>query len=140
LKEGLMKIYTSDSRPSRVANPAYFSGSVWLDEVVTNAAPSRLKAVRVTFAPGGRTAWHTHPFGQTLYVTAGTGVVQLQGQAPQLIRVGDTVSILPNEVHWHGATATQTMTHLAMQEADEAGTDAVWLQLVSEEEYAVPSV
>jgi quercetin dioxygenase-like cupin family protein len=133
-----MKIFTSESRASKTGNPAYFTGAVWLDEVVANAAPSRLKALRVSFAPGARTAWHTHPLGQTLHVLAGTGLVQLAGQAPQLMRTGDTVSILPNEVHWHGATATQTMTHLAMQETDETGTDAVWLLQVTEEEYVVP--
>ncbi|WP_213805803.1 cupin domain-containing protein [Granulicella sp. dw_53] len=130
-----MKILKPEDRPTRPGNPEYFTGSVWLDEVIVNQPPSRLKAFRVSFTPGARTAWHTHPVGQTLHVLAGTGLIQLQGQPVQIIRPGDTVSILPNELHWHGASPNHTMTHLALQEADEAGTDAVWSQQVTDEEY-----
>jgi quercetin dioxygenase-like cupin family protein len=131
-----MKIFTPESRPSKPVNPAYFTGTVYLDEIISNAAPSHLKAFRVSFSPGARTAWHTHPVGQTLHVLSGTGLVQLKGQAIQIIRAGDTVSILPGELHWHGATSTQTMVHLALQESDDVGTDAVWLEKVTDEEYA----
>ncbi|CAN5656037.1 cupin domain-containing protein [soil metagenome] len=132
-----MKIFTPESRPSKPVNPDYFTGTVFLDEIISNAAPSHLKVFRVSFLPGARTAWHTHPVGQTLHVLSGTGLVQLKGQPIQIIRAGDTVSILPGELHWHGATSTQTMVHLAMQESDDAGTDAVWLDKVTDEEYAV---
>ena len=93
-------------------------GTVWIDEIVTGAAPSRLKANHVWFAPGSRTAWHTHPVGQTLHVVQGLGLVQLAGQRPQVIRPGDTVWIAPQERHWHGAAPGKTMAHLAMQEAE----------------------
>jgi quercetin dioxygenase-like cupin family protein len=130
-----MKILKPEARPSRPGNPDYFTGAVWLDEIIVNPAPSHLKAYRVAFNPGARTAWHTHPFGQTLHVLAGTGLIQVEGQHPQIIRPGDTVSILPNELHWHGATPTHTMSHLALQESDETGNDAVWLQQVTDEQY-----
>src|SRR5258708_1293720 len=130
-----MKILRPEAYPSRPGNPPYLTGSLWLDEIIATPAPPRLKALRVSFSPGPRTAWHTHPVGQTLHVLAGTGLIQLQGHAPQLIRPGDTVSILPGELHWHGATPTHTMTHLALQETDDTGSDAVWFQQVTDEEY-----
>ena len=95
-----------------------------------------MKAFRVSFEPGARTAWHTHPLGQALHVLAGVGLVQLQGQPAQAIRPGDTVWIEPGEVHWHGAAAGHTMVHLAMQVADAEGVDVAWLAHVSDEEYA----
>ena len=94
-----------------------------------------MKAIRVTFLPGTRTAWHTHPVGQTLHVLSGIGRVQLKGEAPYEIRPGDTVIIEPGEMHWHGAAPGHTMVHLAMYERDENGIDAVWHEHVTEEEY-----
>ena len=131
-----MKISASESLGCRKGRPAWFSGEVWLDEIVTGGAPALLKATRVSFAPGARTAWHTHPLGQALHVVSGLGWVQLKGELPQPIRPGDSVWIEPGEVHWHGAAADRTMVHLAMQNADEYGVDVVWLEHVTEAEYS----
>ena len=133
-----MKILTNEMRACRKGPEAWFTGAVWLDEIVTGSAPSRLKAIRVSFEPRARTAWHTHPVGQTLHVLSGLGRVQVKGQPPREIRPGDTVRIEAQEVHWHGAAAGHTMVHLAMQEADEHGIDVVWLEHVTDEEYSVP--
>jgi quercetin dioxygenase-like cupin family protein len=108
---------------------------VWVDEVVI-AEPARFKAFRVSFEPGARTAWHTHPLGQALHVLTGVGLVQLQGQPAHTIRPGDTVWIEPGEVHWHGAAPGHTMVHLAMQVADANGVEVTWLAHVSDQEYA----
>jgi quercetin dioxygenase-like cupin family protein len=132
-----MKILSSEARASRKGPEAWFTGAVWIDEIVTGSAPSRLKANRVSFEPGARTAWHTHPVGQALHVVAGVGRVQLKGQPPREIRPGDTVWIEAGELHWHGAAPGHTMVHLAIQEADEHGVDVVWLQHVTDEEYSV---
>ena len=130
-----MKILTSEERSCRRGPADWFTGTVWLDEVVI-AAPARMKAFRVSFEPGARTAWHTHPLGQALHVLTGIGLVQLQGQPAQAIRPGDTVWIEPGEVHWHGAAPGHTMVHLAMQVADAEGVEVAWLAHVSDEEYA----
>jgi quercetin dioxygenase-like cupin family protein len=130
-----MKILTSEMRGCRRGPGNWFTGTVWVDEVVI-AEPARMKAFRVSFEPGARTAWHTHPLGQALHVLAGVGLVQLQGQPAQAIRPGDTAWIEPGEVHWHGAAPGHTMVHLAMQVADEAGVDVAWLAHVSDQEYA----
>lgn len=131
-----MKISTSESLACRKGPPAWFSGEVWLDEIVTGGSPALLKATRVAFAPGARTAWHTHPVGQALHVVSGMGWVQLKGEPARAIRPGDSVWIEPEEVHWHGAMANRTMVHLAIQNADEYGVDVVWLEHVSEIEYS----
>ena len=130
-----MKILTNEMRSCRRGPEEWFTGTVWLDEIVI-AAPARMKAYRVSFEPGARTAWHTHPLGQALHVLAGVGLVQLQGQPAQAIRPGDTVWIEPGEVHWHGAAPGHTMVHLAMQVADADGVDVAWLAPVSDQEYA----
>jgi quercetin dioxygenase-like cupin family protein len=91
--------------------------------------------LRVSFEPGARTAWHTHPVGQTLHVLTGSGLVQLEGQPIREIHPGDTVMIAPNERHWHGASPGNTMVHLAVQEADAQGVDVAWLGLVTDQEY-----
>ena len=130
-----MKIVTSAERNSRKGPADYFTGSVWIDEIVVGAEPSRLRLFRVSFEPGARTAWHTHPVGQTLHVLTGSGLVQLAGQPVLEIHPGDTVSIAPNELHWHGASEKNTMVHLAIQEADESNIDVVWLGHVTDEEY-----
>ena len=126
-----MKILTNEMRSCRRGPEEWFTGTVWLDEIVI-AAPARMKAYRVSFEPGARTAWHTHPLGQALHVLAGMGLVQLQGQPAQAIRPGDTVWIEPGEVHWHGAAPGHTMVHLAMQVADADGVDVAWLAPVSD--------
>jgi quercetin dioxygenase-like cupin family protein len=109
-----MKITPSGSVPTKRAPASYFTGTVWQDPVVETPAPARLNATRVTFEPGARTAWHTHPVGQTLYVLAGTGRVQTEGGPVLEIHPGDVVWIPPGE-HWHGAGPATMMTHLAMQ-------------------------
>lgn len=131
-----MRILNPEEKPSRRGPSGWFGGEVWLDEMVTNDAPSRLKVVRVSFSPSARTAWHTHPLGQTLHVVAGVGLIQVQGQAARTLRPGDTVSILPGEIHWHGAAPEHTFIHLAMQEADGDGIDVVWLEHVTDQEYS----
>jgi quercetin dioxygenase-like cupin family protein len=133
-----MKILTDGMRGCRKGPEAWFTGTVWIDEVVTAAPPAKFKAARVSFEPGARTAWHTHPVGQALHVMSGLGRVQLKGQPVQEIRPGDTVWIEAGELHWHGADAGHTMVHLAMQEADEHGVDVVWLEHVTDAEYSSP--
>ncbi len=130
-----MKILGNAERGCKRGPEAWFTGAVWMDSVVEPAAPARGQAVLVTFAPGGRTAWHTHPVGQTLYVVSGLGWVQQEGEAARAIRPGDVVVIAAGENHWHGAEAGHTMVHLALQEGDDAGVNVVWGRAVSEEEY-----
>jgi len=130
-----MKILTSKDRSSRKGPAEWFTGNVWIDEIAVGAEPARLRIFRVSFEPGARTAWHTHPVGQTLHVLTGSGLVQLDGQPIHEIHPGDTVMIAPNERHWHGASPGNTMVHLAMQEADAQGVDVVWLEHVTDREY-----
>ncbi len=130
-----MKILSTHERPSRKGSADYFTGNVWLDEIVVGADPSRLRCFRVSFEPGARTAWHTHPLGQVLHVLTGSGLVQLDGQPVQEIHTGDTVIIAPHERHWHGAGLKNTMVHLALQEADANGVDVVWLEQVTDADY-----
>jgi quercetin dioxygenase-like cupin family protein len=114
----------------------WFTGTVYIDPVATPSEPSRLAASSVHFTPGARTAWHTHPFGQTIYVTEGVALCQRRGGAVEEIRPGDRVFFEPGEEHWHGAAPSRFMTHLAMQEVDEEGNAASWGEHVSDEEYA----
>jgi quercetin dioxygenase-like cupin family protein len=130
-----MEIIPADSRKSTRAAADYFTGEVWTDPIVQPAAPARLRALRVTFQPGARTAWHTHPLGQVLHVLSGVGRVQLAGAPAQTIRPGDTVVIAPGERHWHGAAPGHTFVHLAMQNGDSTGTDVVWAGQVTDAEY-----
>ena len=129
-----MEIIRADDRPSRLAKAEWFTGRVWQDPVIEAPEPARVRALRVTFEPGARTAWHTHPLGQTLHVLSGVGLVGLRDAAPQVIRAGDTVWIPPGEEHWHGAGPETIMSHLAVQEALE-GRVADWLEQVSEVDY-----
>lgn len=129
-----MIIHSAGSRPTLRANPDYFTGSVWQDPIISAEAPARLNALIVHFEPGARTAWHTHPFGQTLHVTRGAGLVALRGETPRPIRAGDTVWITPGTEHWHGAGPETSMTHVAMQEMQD-GTAAHWLEHVTDEDY-----
>ncbi|WP_164660329.1 cupin domain-containing protein [Tropicibacter sp. Alg240-R139] len=131
-----MDIYRAGTRPSRKANADWFTGTVWQDPVIEAPEPARIRALRVGFEPGARTAWHTHPMGQTLHVLSGVGLVGLRGKPPKVIRAGDTVWIPPGEEHWHGAGPETGMVHLAMQEAHE-GRVADWLEQVSDADYRV---
>jgi quercetin dioxygenase-like cupin family protein len=119
----------------------WFTGAVFIDAVAAPAGGSRLNASSVHFAPGARTAWHTHPNGQTIWVTEGIGLAQRRGGPIETIRPGDRVFFEPGEEHWHGATPTRFMTHLAMLEVDGDGNAATWGEHVTDEEYsAAPSV
>ena len=129
-----MQIIKSGSKPTRKASPEYFTGNVWQDPIIEADEPARVRALRVSFEPGARTAWHTHPLGQTLHVMSGVGLMGLRNEAPKLIKAGDTVWIPPGEEHWHGASATNSMTHIAIQEALD-GSVADWLDKVSDDEY-----
>jgi quercetin dioxygenase-like cupin family protein len=130
-----MKILPVEELHCRRGPAEWFTGTVWIDEIIAGSAPSHFKANRVTFEPGARSAWHTHPHGQALHVSEGMGWVQLKGREPLPIRPGDTVWIDAGEVHWHGATAGKTMVHLAIQEANGQGVEVAWLEHVSDEEY-----
>jgi quercetin dioxygenase-like cupin family protein len=113
----------------------WFTGAVYIDSVAAPSAQSRLSASSVHFTPGARTAWHTHPNGQTIYVTEGIGLAQHRGGPIEVIRPGDRVFFEPGEDHWHGAGPDRFMTHLAMVEVDEEGNAATWDEHVTEEEY-----
>ena len=129
-----MEIFPSGSRPSLKASDAYFTGTVWQDVIIKAPDPARINALRVAFEPGARTAWHWHPYGQTLYVTDGVGLVGMRGDAPKIIRAGDTVWTPPELEHWHGAGVTTSMVHLALQEAKD-GAPAKWLEHVTDADY-----
>lgn len=133
-----MKILGNAERGCRRGPEDWFTGMVWVDSVLDAGvvgAGSRLQSALVTFTPGARTAWHTHPVGQTLYVLSGVGWAQKAGDAAQVIRAGDVVVFAAGEHHWHGAEAGHTMLHLAMQEADEAGNVVTWGPQVTDAEY-----
>ena len=133
-----MRIISTGSKPTRKATSEYFTGVVWQDPIIEAPEPARVRALKVAFEPGARTAWHTHPLGQTLYVLSGIGLIGLRNKAPQSIKAGDTVWISPGEEHWHGASATNSMTHIAIQEALNESV-AEWLEKVSEEQYELKS-
>ena len=130
-----MDIIRAGTRPSGKGPADSFTGAVRVDPLFEAAAPGRVAGACVTFEPGARTAWHTHPLGQTLVVIAGCGWVQRAGDAKQTIRPGDVVWIPPAEKHWHGATATTSMTHYAIQEKLD-GSAVAWLEQVSDADYA----
>ena len=113
----------------------WFAGSVFVDAVAAPSEGSRIGAASVHFTPGARTAWHTHPHGQTIWITEGVGLCQREGGPIEAIRPGDRVFFEPGENHWHGAAPTRLMTHVAMQLADESGTAVAWGRHVSDEEY-----
>ena len=129
-----MDIKRSGSRPSGKGQVEYFTGTVRTDPLFEAHDPARAVGLSVTFEPGARTAWHTHPLGQNLIVTTGCGLVQRWGSAIEEIRPGDVVWIAPGEKHWHGATSTTAMTHIAIQEQLN-GKYADWMEKVSEEQY-----
>lgn len=126
---------TKNSIESTPGPREWFTGTVYIDTVATPSAGSRLSASSVHFAPGARTAWHTHPNGQTIYVTEGVGLAQRRGGPIEVIRPGDRVFFAPGEEHWHGAAPNRFMTHLAMLEVDDQGNSANWGEHVTDEEY-----
>jgi quercetin dioxygenase-like cupin family protein len=123
------------SQPSIKGPAEYFSGTVRLDPLFNAPAPARVSSASVTFEPGARTAWHTHPLGQTLIVISGSGLTQCWGEPPVRIRAGDVIWCPPGHKHWHGATPTTAMTHIAIQEALD-GKFIDWLEKLTDEEYA----
>ena len=129
-----MEIHKANSRPTTNASADYFTGTVKMDPIVVAPEPANVRALRVSFSPGARTNWHTHPLGQTLYVLSGVGRIQKRGEAIQEILPGDTVWIAPLEKHWHGAAPDQAMCHIAIQEELD-GKQADWLEPVSDEQY-----
>jgi quercetin dioxygenase-like cupin family protein len=131
-----MDIHLAGSRPTRYAPKEWFTGTVLQDPIIVAQEPARLVVNRVSFEPGARTNWHTHPLGQTLYVISGVGRIQTKGGPMREIRPGDVVWIPPGEKHWHGGTPTTAMTHLAMQESLDGNT-ANWMDPVTDAEYAV---
>jgi quercetin dioxygenase-like cupin family protein len=129
-----MDIKRAGSRPSAKGPADYFTGTVRIDPLVDAPEPARVRAAVVTFEPGARTAWHTHPLGQALFVLSGLGLAQAWGGEVEEIRPGDTVWFAPGEKHWHGAAPTVAMTHLAMQEALN-GSPVDWLEQVTDQQY-----
>ena len=130
-----MEIQRVGSKASGVGPAEWFTGSVRIDPLMATEEPARVQGASVTFNPGARTAWHTHPLGQTLIVTAGCGWVQRWERPVEEIRPGDVVWFAPGEKHWHGATATTGMTHIAIQEKLD-GKVVDWMEHVTEEQYA----
>jgi quercetin dioxygenase-like cupin family protein len=132
--ETSMDIKRAGSQPSTKGNPDWFSGTVRVDPLFQAPSPARVGAGKVTFEPGARTAWHTHPLGQTLIVTDGAGRAQREGGPIEEIRPGDIVWFAPNEKHWHGASPTTAMTHIAVHESVD-GKAVDWMEKVTDEQY-----
>ena len=130
-----MDIQRVGSKPSGKGPADWYTGTVRIDPLFDRTEPARVAGASVTFEPGARTAWHTHPLGQTLIVTAGCGWAQREGCPREEIRPGDVVTFAPNEKHWHGATATTAMTHIAVQEK-LAGKAVEWMEKVTDQQYA----
>ncbi|MET0431053.1 MAG: cupin domain-containing protein [Hyphomicrobium sp.] len=129
-----MDIKRNGERPLNAGSADYFTGAVRIEPLAQASPPARVVCASVTFDPGARTAWHTHPLGQILIVTAGVGWAQREGGPVEEIRPGDVVWFPPGEKHWHGASATTAMTHTAIQEALD-GKTADWLEKVSDDQY-----
>ena len=132
-----MEITRAGTNPSGKGPADWFTGTVRVDPLFNPAAPERVQGAHVTFEPGARTAWHTHPLGQTLIVTAGRGRVQRAGGNVEEIRPGDVVWFEPDEKHWHGASAETAMSHIAVHEVRD-GKAVAWMEQVTDEEYAGP--
>jgi quercetin dioxygenase-like cupin family protein len=133
-----MDIKRAGSRPSGKGPAEWFTGAVRIDPLFQAGAPARAVGASVTFEPGARTAWHTHPLGQTLIITAGSGLAQREGGPVEEIRPGDVVWFAPGEKHWHGASPTTAMTHIAIQEALD-GKAVDWMEKVTDEQYQAKS-
>ena len=132
-----MDIHPCGSAPTRKAAASYFTGTVWQDPIIEAQAPARMRVLRVTFEPGARTAWHTHPFGQALHIVSGLGLVQSAGGPIREVRAGDSVWFSPGERHWHGASPSTGMVHIAMAEALD-GVTADWQEHVTDQDYGKP--
>lgn len=132
-----MDIKRAGSQASDVGSAAYFTGRVRIDPIHSAPEPARVAMALVTFEPGARTFWHTHPLGQTLFVTAGCGWAQREGGPVETIRPGDVVWFAPGEKHWHGAAAATGMSHVAAQEKQD-GSPVTWLEAVSDAQYQLP--
>jgi quercetin dioxygenase-like cupin family protein len=128
-----MKV-TRSSLETMVGPADWFTGNVYIDTIAAPTDPSRLSAAIVHFAPGARTAWHTHPNGQTIFVTEGVGRIQRRGGPVEEIRPGDRVFFEPGEEHWHGAAPDRFMAHIAMQEVNDEGVSVTWGEHVTDEE------
>ncbi len=128
---------TRNSIETATGPSAWFTGEVYIDTVAAPADGARLSASSVHFTPGARTAWHTHPHGQTIFVTEGVGRCQRRGGPVEALRPGDRVFFEPGEDHWHGAAPERFMTHIAMLEVDDQGNAASWGDHVTDDEYAV---
>jgi quercetin dioxygenase-like cupin family protein len=126
---------TRSSLPTAKGPTEWFTGDVYIDAVAVPEAPARAAAAVVRFTPGARTAWHTHPLGQTIFVTEGVGRCRREGGPIEEIRPGDRVYFEPGENHWHGAAPDRFMAHVAIQEADESGSPVTWGRHVTDEEY-----
>jgi quercetin dioxygenase-like cupin family protein len=131
-----MNITRVAQHASKTGPADYFTGKVWLDEIPAAASTSRVRALRVTFEPRARTAWHTHPHGQLLHIVSGCGRVQKAGDRVLEVYPGDTIWFEPGERHWHGAAPHCTMTHLAVQLNDENGSSAAWQEHVTDADYS----
>lgn len=129
-----MKITPCGASASKKPPADYFTGTVWQEPIVEAPDPARVRAAMVTFEPGARTNWHTHPLGQTLHVVSGAGLAQVWGEAIHEIKAGDTVWIPPGEKHWHGAAPTTRMAHIAIHEALD-GVHVDWLEPVTDAQY-----
>jgi quercetin dioxygenase-like cupin family protein len=134
IKEIAMKISNGADRATFPGPEAWFTGDVSVEMLFTAEEPGRTSSGRVTFQPGARTAWHAHPYGQALIVTEGRGLAQQWGDPVQEIEPGDVVRFPAGEKHWHGAAPDSAMTHIAIQEAQD-GTEAEWMEKVSDEQY-----
>lgn len=132
-----MEITRAGARPSQAADAAYFTGQVRFDPVTAPREPARHAALVVTFEPGARTNWHSHPLGQTLFVLSGAGLAQAEDGPVRRLRPGDSVWFPPGQKHWHGAAPDTAMSHLAIQEARD-GSTATWLEPVSDADYETP--
>jgi quercetin dioxygenase-like cupin family protein len=130
-----MKVLRAAARPTKQAPTSNFTGTVWMDEVLVGEKPSRMRATRVSFTPGARTNWHTHPVGQTLFILSGVGRYQEEGHPLVELLPGDTVLIPPGARHWHGAAPTHLFSHLAMSEVNDKGEGTTWLEPVSDGDY-----
>ena len=126
----------SDPVMSKQGSPNWFSGRVWIDELAVSPEPDRVYVLRVSFEPAARTAWHTHPHGQTLHILSGVARIQREGEPIVEAYPGDTVWFEPNERHWHGAAEGRTMVHLALQRTDDHATSAYWQEHVTDATYA----